>query len=128
MNQFMIKPVRVLLVFSVLLALSLPLCFILYKFSGMLSGEECLFISGGIVAGLIGWFYPKRYENGGILVCFAATFMFSLLASLLVFFLADIFETFLVSMAFLSICLIGSVSAYMSVNIGKVRERRDVTE
>jgi hypothetical protein len=47
MSQFMIKPVRVLLVFLVLLALSLPLSFIIYKFSGILSGQESLFIAGG---------------------------------------------------------------------------------
>jgi hypothetical protein len=54
----------------------------------------------GGVAGLVGWFYPRWYVNDGMLVCFSATFIFSLLASFLVFFLADIFETFLVSMAF----------------------------
>lgn len=128
MSQFLIKPVRVLLVFLVLLALSLPLSFIIYKFSGILSGQESLFIAGGGVAGLVGWFYPRWYVNDGVLVCFLATFIFSLLASFLVFFLADIFETFLVSMAFLNICLIGSVFAYISVNTGKVCQRGDVTE
>ena len=105
--------------FGLLLLAAAPITFLLYKLAGVLSGEESMFISGVVSAAILCPLVTKKVPEKPILICFISTFLLSSLLAAASLYLANIFETFLVPLAFYIICLVGVVSVLLTQEFEK---------
>ena len=99
-----------------LLLFSAPLTVLIYKGGGIFTGEESLFIAGAISSSITCSLVARKWPKQSILICFWATFLVSSLLAGVAMYFANIFESFLISMAFYVICLVGVVMAFLVKN------------
>jgi|GEM_PF-6236499 len=105
--------------FGLLLLSAAPITFLLYKLAGVFSGEESMFIGGVLSAAIFCPLVAKKVHEKSFLICFISTFLFSSLLAGASLYLANIFETFLVPLAFYVICLVGVVSVLLTQQFDK---------
>ncbi|WP_086933593.1 hypothetical protein [Agarilytica rhodophyticola] len=108
--------------FIFLLLLSAPLTALIYKVGSIFTGEESLFIAGVLSASILCSLVARKWPEQSVSICFWATFLTSSLLAGAAMYLANIFESFLIPMAFYVICLVGVVAASLVKNTALSKE------
>ena len=106
---------KVLIVHVVILVVAIFVAYLLYSYTGKLTGEESLFLAGILSSGFICYVYSSKWPNGALFVCFCSTLITSTVFAILSYWTADMFETFLIFISFYIICLVGVGGSYIAI-------------